>query len=308
MATIRKKNNKWEAIVRRKGINKRRSFILKAKAEKWARELELAIEDGSLGSSKLLREVFDEYELKVSRQKAGFEWEARRLNAWKKYPLADMRINEISSKHIVEWRDLRLAEVKPSTVNRELNLLSHVFTMAEKEWEYIPVNPCSKVRRPRNPEARTRRISDHEIELLRQTCDPITFVAFEIALETGMRLGEICQCDPKSVKNRSIHLPAAICKNRTSRDVPLSERAVELLEMWGDLPTQKMRTVSKRFELARKRAGIMDLTFHDTRHEAISRLSKKINVLSLAKMVGHRDIRQLMTYYDVTADEIAQDL
>jgi len=53
---------------------------------------------------------------------------------------------------------------------------------------------------------------------------------------------------------------------------------------------------------------IKDLTFHDTRHEAITRLAKKLDVLDLARMVGHRDIKQLLTYYNKSAKEIASQL
>lgn len=62
------------------------------------------------------------------------------------------------------------------------------------------------------------------------------------------------------------------------------------------------------FRRARDRAGIMNLHFHDTRHEAITRLAKKLNVLDLARMVGHKDVKQLMVYYNATAEEIAQQL
>jgi integrase len=50
------------------------------------------------------------------------------------------------------------------------------------------------------------------------------------------------------------------------------------------------------------------LTFHDTRHEAITRLAAKLNVLDLARMVGHRDIKQLQVYYNAPAEEIAMRL
>ena len=56
------------------------------------------------------------------------------------------------------------------------------------------------------------------------------------------------------------------------------------------------------------RAKIEDLTFHDSRHEACTRLARKIDVLDLARMIGHRDLRSLMTYYNPSASEIADRL
>jgi integrase len=66
--------------------------------------------------------------------------------------------------------------------------------------------------------------------------------------------------------------------------------------------------LSSLFKRGTERAGVAGLTFHDSRHEAITRLAKKLDVLKLARMVGHRDIKQLMTYYNETAAEIALQL
>jgi len=59
------------------------------------------------------------------------------------------------------------------------------------------------------------------------------------------------------------------------------------------------------FRRACQLAGVTGLTFHDTRHEALTRLARKLEVLDLAQMVGHRDPRSLMIYYNATASEIA---
>ena len=53
------------------------------------------------------------------------------------------------------------------------------------------------------------------------------------------------------------------------------------------------------------RAGIENLRFHDSRHSAITNLAKKLSVLDLARMVGHRDVKSLMIYFNPTAEEIA---
>ena len=62
------------------------------------------------------------------------------------------------------------------------------------------------------------------------------------------------------------------------------------------------------FRKYRDKAGISGLHFHDTRHEAITRLAKKLNVLDLARMVGHKKLNQLMTYYNESAEELAKKL
>lgn len=59
---------------------------------------------------------------------------------------------------------------------------------------------------------------------------------------------------------------------------------------------------------ARDRAGLADLHFHDSRATAITRLAKRLDVLELARMVGHRDLRMLQVYYRETAEELAAKL
>lgn len=93
----------------------------------------------------------------------------------------------------------------------------------------------------------------------------------------------------------------------------LAARAVELLEAMKGIDKDRVFTVDSQvastlFRRARVRAKIDDLTFHDSRHDAIPRLAQKLNVLQLARMVGHRDIRSLQTYYNETAESMARML
>ena len=51
------------------------------------------------------------------------------------------------------------------------------------------------------------------------------------------------------------------------------------------------------FRKARTRAQIEDLHFHDTRREALTRLSNIFDVMELARISGHRDLRILQKVY-----------
>ena len=127
-----------------------------------------------------------------------------------------------------------------------------------------------------------------------------------------MRAGEICGLMPQDVAGRVATLNKT--KNGTKRNVPLSTRAVELLELLplpekdGTIFGVSTGSVDALFRKAKKRVMIEDGTFHDTRHLAITRLAKKLNVLDLARMVGHRDLRQLQVYYNETAEAMADRL
>ena len=125
-----------------------------------------------------------------------------------------------------------------------------------------------------------------------------------------MRSGEITGLTWDKVGAKSVHLPRT--KNGDYREVPLSKRAREILE---EMPRESGMVFNLSPELrdalfrkARDRAKIVDLHFHDTRAEAIWRLSKKLDVMELARMIGHRDLKSLMLYYNTSADELADRL
>jgi integrase len=62
------------------------------------------------------------------------------------------------------------------------------------------------------------------------------------------------------------------------------------------------------FRKIRNKAAVEDLHFHDSRAEAIWRLSKKLDVLQLARVIGHRDLKSLMIYYNESASDLAKRL
>ena len=128
-----------------------------------------------------------------------------------------------------------------------------------------------------------------------------------------MRQGEIWQLQWQDVylKKRFVRLHET--KNGTKRDVPLSKEAVRLLtllnpEQEGKVFKSNQESSGVIFRRALQLAGIKALTFHDTRHEAITRLAQKVQVLDLARIIGHLDVRSLLTYYNSSAEEIAERL
>ena len=127
-------------------------------------------------------------------------------------------------------------------------------------------------------------------------------VMFLIAVETGMRASEITRA---VVDGRVARLYDT--KNGDARDVPLSTRAVELFGRLGSEPVNDS-TRDTMFRLARKEAGLSGFTFHDSRGVALTRLSKKLDILELAKMIGHRSPTSLLIYYRQSAEDTAAKL
>jgi integrase len=216
------------------------------------------------------------------------------------------------------WRDARLLEVSNGTVSREMTLLSGILSVARREWRLIEGNPLSDVRRPREPPHRDRRVSEKELMALKisaghdlTNATARAYHAFLFAIETAMRAGEIIglRSEDISFEKRFARLP--MTKNGTSRDVPLSSEAMRLIK---ELPKSdpvfnlSSHLLDALWRKLRDRAAVTDLRFHDSRHEAITRLARKLDVLDLARMVGHRDLKMLMIYYNATAEELAKRL
>lgn len=315
MASFTKRGGRWRAEAWHNGQRHTKSHRTKAEAKQWALEIETG--NSTTGSRQLFTDVLDRYAKEVSPHKKGARWEILRIGTFKKDRIAKMRIGDIDQPAIAQFRDRRLKVVSNSTVNRELNILSAIFTHARQEWLLVSDNPVHGLRRPKQPPPRDRRISEDEIKLVLASLDyqepPETTshyigLAFLLALETAMRQGEIIGLRRSDVHPK--HVTLRDTKNGTSRDVPLTSEARRLIELAPNDPLFPMTpgTASTMFRKAVKRTGIENLTFHDTRHEALTRLAQKIELLDLARMVGHRDPRSLMIYYNPKASEIADRL
>lgn len=145
MATIQKRKKSWRVQVRRKGKTVTATFDTKAEAEAWAItteskiiegvEPEVIVNDPSLSEGATVADAFDRYADEVSPNKGGARWEQIRLKMLvRRFPLFKRAITSITGPDIADWRDKRLAQVSASTVNRELGLISGVFTHAMREW------------------------------------------------------------------------------------------------------------------------------------------------------------------------------
>jgi integrase len=234
------------------------------------------------------------------------------------------------------WRDKRLGEVSPSSVAREMNLWGALFSIAVREWHWLNQNPMRGIKRPVEPPARRRGVSGDEVAAIIKYCvgpgGQSVAAAFLLSLETAMRAGEILGLtwDHVDLQNRVVTLP--VTKNGDSRQVPLSTNAVNILSGLAPQRAMEPRPADKRgpmvggvvftitgatldvlFRRARDKAiadcpSCKTVRFHDARSEAITRLSRKLDVLELARVVGHRQLSSLLHYYRATAADLAKKL
>lgn len=329
MAYISKPRDKWRAQIERKGVRTSKTFKTKAEAILWAQAEESAILDASNGAlpKKTLNDALERYKRDVSANKKGERFEVLRLDAFSRdFPhIASKIISEVRTSDMVEWRDTRLKVVTPGSVQRDINLLSNVFRTAWKEWEWTDKNPFEGMKAPGDNPPRERIVKPSEVKAIvrwlgyRTGKKPSTkmqecALAFMISLRTGMRAGEILQLGSATVDlERRVAKVAHKTQHLTGRprEVPLSRHAVRLLKpvMAEQIFTVTSASLDALFRKAKANTLIDDLHFHDARASALTRFSKKVDVLTLAKISGHRDLKILQDhYYRVTSEDIARRL
>lgn len=324
MASIRKiAAGKWIAEIRTQGKYLSKVHPTEGAANSWARTEEHRIRGKSdILTGKTFAQAMQRYAKEVTPAKKGARWETIRLLKIERDDIASMQLTDLRSTDIEDWIDRQKAlGLKGSSINRELNLLSAVLTKARKRWKWLEGNPMTDVDRPDNPEPRAKTFSDDQISCILLALGyegeakiprHKIAVAFLLALETAMRQGEIFGLTWEKVQWDKCHLHLPETKNGTSRDVPLSKRAIELLKSLnpgtGRIFPMPQASAGVIFRRAVALAGIEGLTFHDARHTATTRLAGKLDMLTLARMTGHKDPRQLLLYYNPTAHDIAKKL
>lgn len=364
MATFRKRGPyQWEAQIRKRGYPAQsKTFNTKAEAEAWAKMIESEMARGvwlSRGEaeSTTLREALGRYQAEIVPQKKGKVQEDSIIRMLLILPLALRPLASIRGADIASLRDAWLQDYAPATALRRLAVLSHVFSVARKEWGMESLsNPVEVVRKPAANNARVRRVvmleeavsatgndgarqmQDGELErVMAASSSTLLPSIIRLAVETAMRRGEIVglRWEHIDLERRVAHLPAT--KNGSARDVPLSSRAVAVLQELRDGLDAKeqgqgavfaMRPdgVTRAFERAVQRARgryeaeceeagllprdgfLVDLRFHDLRHEATSRLAEVFPMHELTKITGHRDPRMLMRYFHPKAEQLAEKM
>lgn len=327
MATFRQRNNKWQARVQKKGYEAvTKSFNSKADAIKWATQVEAQIDKGAFTNTSLAeRTVFAElihlYLKEVVPNTKSASEDGYRLRALARKPIAQFNMLALTPSKIAEYRDIRLQEVSAGTVIRELAYFSSIINHSRREWGINIDNPIPLVRKPPSPPSRTRILSPQEQEILFNALKPrrhdsnhwILFVV-QFALETAMRQGEILALSWADIdlNKRTAHLQTT--KNGDSRTVPLSTRAVQILQelprrIDGRVFPMNKAALCANFSKACKRAGIEDLHFHDIRHTSITNMAGKFtNILELSAVTGHRQLSMLKRYYHPRAEDLALKL
>lgn len=326
MASITKYKSGYRAQLYIKGVRKSKTFRTMREAQGWAGPTETALKQAP-AERHTVRDLIERYRRDTISKKKGATHEDHQAVAFlRDFPdLAAKKLSELDTPDFVAWRDTRLLKVKGSTLIRNLNWLRHAFRLARDEWKWMAHNPLKSMGIPRNAGARDRRVSPQEVRMLcrnlgyrsgraPETKQQEVALAFMVALRSAMRAGEILSLGRGNLNfSRRVATVEHKMQHLTGkpREVPLSPAAIRLLMPVADREqcfTISSAVLDTMFRKARDRVMIEDLHFHDTRGEALTRLAKKVHILMLARISGHKDVRMLQIYYRETADQIAAQL
>jgi len=327
MATIDQRGkNSWRARVRLPGFGtKSRTFDTKDQAEVWAERIERELRGGhdtipNIGAEPTLDEALERYEREITPDKKGCVQERRRIAAWRRRDIAKLKLSRLTSQHFVAFRKERIdAGTKRATVRLDLALISHLYTIARKEWgmPYL-TNPIADVRQPKADKWRDRRLSAEERQRFEQAIDTcyngLIPINIRVALETAARKSELLKLTWDDVDLGRRVMILRDTKNGDDRRVPLSQTAVSLFEQLPrDESGRVFPTTSDAITAAWRRilirARIKNFRYHDLRHEATTRLFERgLQLMEVQRITGHKTLSQLLRYTQMNVDRIVDRL
>jgi integrase len=319
----------WRVQIEVRGQRDANTLPTKREAVEWAarRKVEmLTMASGRAGEIKTLAAAMQRYGEEVSPTKRGELKEVIRLNAFVRQPLfpAAVLLGDLTPGHLAAWRDARLKVNSRGSVLRDMVLVSHVLEVARREWRWITENPMADVRKPAEPDHRERIIQPAEVRAMLRvlgwsTRAPVRSVAqavghcFVMAMQTGMRAGELCGLRWDDVAADHVQLHAGKTKTGKARQVPLTPTALRTIECMRGYDPELVfglaaRSLDAMFRKYRGRAGLDGFTFHDARHTAATRMAPRVDVLDLCKIFGWTTATRALVYYNPTGTELARRL
>ena len=315
MAYIRKRIGKWQCVIRVKGKPPTtKTFLIKKDAKLWGKKTELHFfrEDNDIQKSDypLFKECLERYRDEVVICKRSRIMETKLISYLLKESFVNYKLNFVDSRVVALYRDRALKTLKSSSVRRRLAIVSHMYTIAKKEWGYKIENPILNIRKPKSPEPRNRRFTNDELTKLIKgnRASPKLRLIIQIALETAMRQGEILRVKPEDINGNTLFIPIAKTKPRT---IPLTLKAMSLLNN-AELPFNITgNALSKQFKKLCSHYEIEDAHFHDLRRQSLTNfmLERNLSVAETMMIAGHSDPRMLLrTYNNLKVGDVAKKL
>jgi integrase len=221
----------------------------------------------------------------------------------------------LSPRLINRYKTERLvAGAATSSLNRELALMKHAFSLAIREWEWLDDNPVKRVAMEKEPPARDRWLTYDEEQALLAASPAWLREIVIFAVDTGCRRGETLSLPWKRLNLETG--VATIFGNKTGewRGIPLTRRVCELLatkharrkvrSLREDVVFSRedgqllsIHDLRRGFETALEKARIEGFRFHDLRHTFATRLAQKgVDLFTIQKLLGHKSFAMTERY------------
>lgn len=316
------------------------TFARLTDAKKWEQDTESAIRDGrhfknSEAKKRTVSELLIRYDTHVLKHNPKRYEDIKGILQWWKDNLGHAILADVTKSLLIEKRDILLSIPKknskekeddkedtkenknsrtPATVNRYMNVLSHAFTMAVNDWEWMDTHPMHKINKLREPRGRVRYLDDDERKKLLEKCkkskNSYLYIAVVLALSTGARRGEILGIRWPDVDFTRKAIVLHDTKNNERRVLPVTGHALELMRehqkvrridtnlVFPSLENPKQpQDIRSAWEAALKEAKIADFRFHDLRHSAASYLAMNgASLAEIAEVLGHKTLAMVKRY------------
>jgi integrase len=310
------------------------TFKRKTDAKRWAEATETAIREGryfksSEAKKRTIGEAIERYIATVLPTKPKSQRDQSLQLRWWQQQIGAYFLSDATPALLIEQRDKLTAEItprkqkrSPATVNRYIAALSHVFTIASKEWGWLEQNPFSQVRKLREPRGRTRYLSDEERERLLAVCkassNDALYLIVVLALSSGARKMEILNLKWQDVELAQSRIVLHETKNKETRVIVLSSHVKTLFTEYAKVRQLNSNYVfpnknndgsidiRKPWEIALQVAGIENFRFHDLRHSAASYLAMNGATPSeIAGVLGHKTLQMVKRYAHLSESHLA---
>jgi integrase len=328
------------------------SFKTLRLANRWARKIESEMDEGrhfrnAEARRRTVADAIDRYVQEELPKLRHGSMHKSKLPWWRK-TIGTLKLSEVTPAKLAECRSKLKAEkytrakpdaerttLKPgekpqefvrsdATVNRYLAVLSHVFTVAKREWHWLSSNPMEEVSRLEEGSGRVRFLStDERKRLLAETAkDRKLHVFTMLALSTAARAGELRNLNWSDVELKTGRMLLRETKNTQPRAVWVQGEALRLLkrhkatekkaEQQPEQPADDRIFKSPRgraygyadqFATACEAAKVADFTFHDLRHSAATYLAREGATEQQLRAIGGWKSTVVSRYVHLAAED-----
>jgi integrase len=329
---IIQRGNRWRIDTFYKGVRIRETCATPEMAETNLRKIQTLIDEGRyLEKKKVSKETLEEVSKRYLKwcedvRQKDLRSKKQRIEVIKDKLGKDTSLSKITRADIERFQAERLSSlsgksdcpIKPATVNREMALLKHVLTKAV-EWSIIEHNPAKGIKLSKENNRRLRYLTPDECELLLNSCPvtklrrkdtplPILRWIVDLALNTGMRKGEVLHLKRESVHLREGFIELIEQKNGERSTIPLNAAAISILKSIpvridspyvfpGKIQGKPFTDLKRQFDKAVKKSGLEEVTFHTLRHTTASLLVMQgVDLTTVRDILRRKSIEMTLRY------------